>query len=188
MAPWLSSTSLLDDDPPDVKKQLAHRHPAGFVRRTLEDFNAGTLDALTAASHFGVSRSRLYELRGAFLRKRVDYGPKTSGGDRSEDWPAKTRCLLEEFLPLQNPPNYQVVADELERLWRFRRARSTVEAHVKTHYAHLVPSAAREPRVYRRFRREHGDRGLHVERSNQRSRLYQKCGGDVVSAQRRSVG
>lgn len=90
--------------PPDEKKQLAHRHPAGFVRRTLEDFNAGTLDAITAASHLGVSRSRLYELRGAFLCKRADYGPKTSGGDRSEDWPAETRCLLEEFLPCKIRP------------------------------------------------------------------------------------
>ncbi|MGC1481091.1 MAG: hypothetical protein WA771_11345 [Chthoniobacterales bacterium] len=102
-----------------------------------------------------MSRSRLYEMRGVFLSERANYGPKTSGGDRLGDWPAKTRCLLEEFLPLQNPPNYQLVADELERLCGFRRARSTVEAHVKAHYAHLVPAAARKPRVYRRFRREH---------------------------------
>jgi hypothetical protein len=30
-----------------------------------------------------------------------------------------------------------------------------VEAYVKAHYAHLVPSPARKPRVYRRFRRAH---------------------------------
>ncbi len=30
-----------------------------------------------------------------------------------------------------------------------------MEAHVKAHYAHLVPSPARKPRVYRRFRRAH---------------------------------
>ena len=107
-------------------KQLVHRHPLGFVRRVLDDFNAGSLDAATAASHLGVSRSRLHELRTAW----------PSGGGRRKDWPPEARRFLLEFLPLQNPPNYPLVAVELKRL-----------------YAHLVPSPARPPRVYRRFRR-----------------------------------
>ena len=45
----------------DENKQLVHRHPLGFVRRVLDDFNAGSLNAATAAPHLGVSRSRLYE-------------------------------------------------------------------------------------------------------------------------------
>jgi len=68
--------------------------------------------------------------------------------------PEAHRFLL-EFLPLQSPPNYQLVADELKRLCGWVRARSSVEAHVKAHYAHLMPSPARQPRVYRRFRRAH---------------------------------
>ena len=44
-------------------------------------------------------------------------------------------------------------AFRLKRLCGLIRARSSVEAHVKAHYAHLVPSPARQPRVYRRFRR-----------------------------------
>ena len=46
-----------------------------------------------------------------------------------------------------------MVADELERLCGVVRARSSVEAHVKAHYAHLVPTPQRKPRVCRRFRR-----------------------------------
>jgi len=135
------------------KKQLVHRQPAEFVRRVLSDFNSGSLDAATAAWHLGVSRARLYQLRSAFLRLRDGYEPMASGGDRRGDWPPESKTFLEEFLPLQNPPNYQLVADELDRLCGVVRARSSVEAHVKAHYAHLVPTPQRKPRVYRRFRR-----------------------------------
>ena len=137
------------------KKQLVHRQPTEFVRRVLSDFNAGTLDAATAASHLGVSRPRLYQLRSAFLTLRDSFAPRASGGDRRGDWSPECRRLLEEFLPLQNPPNYQLVADELERLCGLVRARSTVEAYVKAHYGHLVPSPQRKPCIYRRFRRAH---------------------------------
>jgi hypothetical protein len=54
---------------------------------------------------------------------------------------------------LQNPPNYQLVADELQRLYGFKRARSCVEAHVKAFFSHLVPTPLRKKRTYRRFRR-----------------------------------
>jgi len=137
------------------KKQLVHRQPAGFVRRILHDFNAGALDAATAASHLGVSRSRLYQLRSAFLQERKSFEPAASGGDRRRDWPPKAKAFLKDFLPLQNPPNYQLVTDELKRLCGLFRARSSVEAYIKAHYAHLVPSPARKPRTYRRFRRAH---------------------------------
>lgn len=60
---------------------------------------------------------------------------------------------MEGFLPLQNPPNYQLVADEMERLRGFKRARSSVESYVKSHLSHLVPAPQRKPRTYRRFRR-----------------------------------
>ena len=100
-----------------------------------------------------MSRSRLYELRTALLRARDRFAPKPSGGDRRKDWPPEAHRFIVEFLPLQNPPNYQLVADELMRLCGWVRARSSVEAHVKAHYAHLVPALARQARVYRRFRR-----------------------------------
>jgi hypothetical protein len=135
------------------KKQISHRLPPGFVRRTLADFNAGLLDATSAASQLGVGRTRLYQLRSAFLANPDSFSPNPSGGDRRGDWPPEAKRFLAEFLPLQNPPNFQLVADELKRLCGFVRARSAVETYVKAHYAHLVPSPARKPRSYRRFRR-----------------------------------
>jgi hypothetical protein len=123
------------------------------VRRILKDFNCGELDATNAAARLGVSRSRLYQLRAAYLKDRDGYVPGASGGDRSGPWPRAVVEFLQGFLPLQKPPNYQLIADELERLCDFKRARSTVEAYVKQHLAHLVPAELASPRTYRRFRR-----------------------------------
>jgi hypothetical protein len=123
------------------------------VRRILKDFNAGELDAASAAARLGVSRSRLYQLRAAYLKDKHGYAPGASGGDRRGPWPPAVVEFLEGFLPLPTPPNYQLVADELERLCGFKRARSTVAAYVKQHFAHLVPNEPASPRSYRRFRR-----------------------------------
>lgn len=140
---------------PHEKKQLFHRLPAEFIRRVLKDFNAGELDGTSAAAHLGVSRTRLYEMRADYLRDRSGYAAKPSGGDHAGGWPQPTADFLREFLPLLAPPNYQLVADELDRLCGWKRSRSTVEAHLKAHFAHLVPAAARKARTYRRFRRAH---------------------------------
>ena len=135
------------------KKQIIHRLPPRFVLNILADFNNGNLDASAAARHLGIGKSRLYELRSDYLSSRKSYQPKASGGGHRRVWPEKVRAFLQDFLPLQNPPNYQLVADELQRLCDFKRARSCVEVHVKTHFSHLVPAAVRKNRAYRRFRR-----------------------------------
>ena len=119
-------------------KQLIHRLPAEFVGRVLKDFNKGLLAASDAAARLGISRTRLYELRADYLRKGLGYSPQASGGNQRGAWPARVIAFLEEFLPLQSPPNYQLVADELLRLLNFRRARSSVEAYVKTKLPHLA--------------------------------------------------
>ena len=92
-------------------------------------------------------------MRTDWLARRDSYRPKASGGDRRGLWPAKVHTFLEGFLPVANPPNYQLVADELERLCGFTRARSSVEAYVKRHFPHLVALPPRKQRVHRRFRR-----------------------------------
>jgi hypothetical protein len=136
-------------------KQLIHRLPPAFILQILKAFNLGELDASTAASRLGVSRARLYQLRTDYLKNKTTYQPKASGGDRRNLWPAQAMDFLNSFLPLQNPPNYQLVADELERLCHFKRARSTVESYVKKHLPHLIPKAQPKQRTYRRFRRAH---------------------------------
>lgn len=143
------------DDAWRAKRQLIHRLPPDFVRRVLTDFNAGVLEASAAAAHLGVSRTRLYELRASYLRDRAGFQPQASGGDRRAAWPSQVVEFLHGFLPLQSPPNYQLVADEMERLFGFKRARATVEAYAKTRLAHLIPAPCAKPRTCRRFRRAH---------------------------------
>lgn len=83
------------------KKQVSHRLPVNFVRRTLADFT----------------------------NQDIVLG------------------FLRDFLPLQIPPNYQLIADELERRHQFKRARSTVADSGKTHLAHLRAHPQRQPRT-----------------------------------------
>ncbi len=127
--------------------------PPVFIRDVLKSFNAGERDAVTAAHDLGVSRARLYQLRTDYLRAQDGYAPCVSGGGHRPAWPAAVLAFLEEFLPLQKPPNYQLVTDELARLHGFKRARSTVEVYVKSHLAHWIPTPEAPKRVYRRFRR-----------------------------------
>ncbi|MCX6846949.1 MAG: hypothetical protein NTU84_10420, partial [Verrucomicrobia bacterium] len=102
-----------------------------------------------------MSRSRLYELRTEWLKNKSGYQSAASGGNHGEAWPAHVIGFLMGFLPLQIPPNFQLVADEMERLHGFKRARSTVEAYVQNHLAHLIPQLEPKTRIYRRFRRAH---------------------------------
>jgi len=111
------------------------------------------MDAAQAAHALGIGKTRLYQLRGEWLRERNCFCPASSGGDHLKPWSPEVHSFLQGFLPLQSPPNYQLVSDELLRLCGFSRARSSVEAYVKTHLPHLVPTPERKPRTYRRFRR-----------------------------------
>jgi hypothetical protein len=55
-----------------------------------------------------------------------------------QSWPEAATAFLRESIPLQTPPSYQLVADELLRLHGLSRARSTVEAYVKAHLPHRI--------------------------------------------------
>lgn len=114
-------------------------------------------------------------MRTAWLRQRKAFGIAASGGNQRAPWPPEAVAFLREFLPLQNPPNFQLVADELLRLHGLRRSRSTVEAYVKRHLADLVPTPQRKPRTYRRFRRARfGELWQHDSSIHQWWPAYQK--------------
>jgi hypothetical protein len=129
--------------------------PAQFIGQILNDFNAGEVDAATAAERLGLGRSRLYALRTVWLRERGGFKAGVSGGDHWGAWPGDVTKFLAEFVPLQRPPNYQLIADELSRRFDFLRARSTVAAYVQTHLAALIPKAQPVPRPRRRWQRAH---------------------------------
>ncbi len=148
---WAGSGAACGDE----EKQLFHRLPPEFVRRILSDFNAGNLDSASAATQLGIAKTRLYELRSAWLGGRDAFHSKASGGAHRGLWPADVLAFLAQFVPLASPPNFQLVADELKRLFGFVRARSSVEAYLKTHLPQLLPTPPPRIRTYRRFRRAH---------------------------------
>ena len=63
------------------------------------------------------------------------------------------RQFLAAFLPLQRPPNYQLVADELADRFGFERDRKSVAAYARTHFPLLVNAPAPIPKPRRRWQR-----------------------------------
>ena len=84
---------------------------------------------------------------------REAFHSKASGGAHRGLWPADVCAFLAQFVPLASPPNFQLVADELKRLFGFVRARSSVEAFLKSHLPQLLPTPPPRLRTDRRFRR-----------------------------------
>jgi len=119
----------------------------------LADFNARVLDTASACHQLGIGKSRLYQLRTQWLKNQSSFQPSSSGGNHRTLWTPEIRAFIKSFLPLQRPPNFQLVSDELLRLFNFSRSRSTVEAYAKKHFSQFIPAPERKPRTYRRFRR-----------------------------------
>ena len=139
--------------PSEKKQQLAKRLAPDFVIQTLEAFHRGDLDAAAAGEMLSVSRSHLFRLRLLSIRKPPSLATRLSGGNHHEAWPLEVRRFLEAFLPLQRPPNFQLVADELVSRFAFHRDRKSVAAFARSHFPKLVQSPAPVPKPRRRWER-----------------------------------
>jgi hypothetical protein len=106
-----------------------------------------------AAHHLQISRAHLYRLRTRFLKDRATFAAKLSGGDHWPDWPPEAIAFLKEFLPLQKPPNFQLVADELKTRFGFQRHRESVAAFARNHFPNLLCQPEPRPKARRRWER-----------------------------------
>jgi hypothetical protein len=136
-----------------IKKQLANRLPNPFLQHILHQFNEGIIDGVDATYHLQVSRAHLYRLRTRFLKERSAFAAKLSGGAHWPDWTPEAIRFLKEFLPLQRPPNFQLVADELAARLGFKRHRQSVAAFASTHFPNLICPSAPLPKARRRWER-----------------------------------
>ncbi len=100
-----------------------------------------------------VSRAHLFRLRLAWLRQPAAFAPRASGGDHHAGWPLEVQRFLRAILPLQRPPNYQLVADELAARFAFHRDRKSVAAYARRHFPKLVTALAPVPKPRRRWER-----------------------------------
>ena len=136
-----------------AKHQLANRLTLQFLHQTLDAFNRGDLDLDTAAHLLSVSRAHLFRLRAAWLQKPSAFTLHLSGGNHRTPWSTEVQQFLQSFLPLQRPPNYQLVADELASRFAFIRNRKSVAAYARTHFPLLVSAPAPIPKPRRRWER-----------------------------------
>jgi len=136
-----------------AKHQLAKRLTVEFLHQTLDTFNRGDLDPDTAAQLLSISRAHLFRLRAAWLRQPAAFALHLSGGSHRPAWPAEVQQFLQTFLPLQRPPNYQLVTDELASRFAFQRDRKSVAAYARRHFPLLVSAPAPIPKPRRRWER-----------------------------------
>jgi hypothetical protein len=121
------------------------------VREILAAFHGGQIDALSAQQRLGIGRTRLYQLRGQWLRRRAEFSSGVSGGDHRESWPKEVTTFLEAFLPACQPLNCALIADELKARFGFIRSRTAVVRHVSTHLPDFLTSPTSLPRPRRRW-------------------------------------
>ena len=132
---------------------MAKRLTNPFLQHLLQQFNDGQIDAAEASHHLQISRAHLYRLRPRWLLKRAEFAAQRSGGDHWPDWPPEASQFLKAFVPLQKPPNFQLVADELASRFGFKRHRQSVAAFVRTHFPDLIGQSQPCPKARRRWER-----------------------------------
>lgn len=137
----------------EKRPQLVRRLTPEFLRQTLDAFHRGDLDLEIAMELLEVSRAHLFRLRLAWLHQSTTFTVRPSGGDHHEAWPVEVRRFLAVFLPLQRPPNYQLVADELASRFAFHRDRKSVAAYSRRHFPLLVRAQLPIPKPKRRWQR-----------------------------------
>lgn len=111
------------------------------------------IDVAEASFQLGIGRTHLYRLRTRFLKDRSKFAARLAGGDHWPAWPPKAVAFLKEFLPLQKPPNFQLVADALENRLGFKRHREAVAGFARTHFPKLISQPEPRPMARRRWQR-----------------------------------
>lgn len=111
------------------------------------------MDPDVAAQLLSVSRANLFRLRAAWLQHPDTFSLRLSGGNHRTLWSTEIQKFLKTFLPLQQPPNYQLVADELATRFAFQRDRKSVAAYARHHFPLLVSVPAPTPKSRRRWER-----------------------------------
>lgn len=85
------------------KRGRAGRLTPEFLRQTLDAFQRGDLDALTAAERLSVSHAHLFRLRAARLHQPTGFTAHHSGGNHRAAWPIEVRQFLHALTALGVP-------------------------------------------------------------------------------------
>lgn len=118
------------------KRQLGARLAPELVRDTLQRFSEGLISADEAGEILELGRTRLYELRTAFLaakgqEKVAEWYPGLSGGNHCPPWPKQVTAFLQEALAPglgADRFTYAFAASEIMRRFKFAVDRGQVRA------------------------------------------------------------
>jgi hypothetical protein len=124
----------------------------------LEQFRNQQIDARSAAAHLGISRRRLYQLYGDYLRafalhRQQQWTPHPSGGNHAKAWPVAVTELLRKRLSSQPPCSYSFAASEALRLCGFKLHRAQVRRWALQQGLAPRPPAPRSQAPVRRWQR-----------------------------------
>jgi len=136
-----------------MKTQIGKRLGLPHIHDVLAQFCEGSMTRDRACASLGISTTRLYELRGEFLRARAEcrvatWQPGGSGGDHAPSWPADVEAFATRALAAGY--GYAFVASEVERLFGKVLARSQVR-HWALRTGRVSP--AKPPRLPSHIRR-----------------------------------
>ena len=132
---------------------MAKRLAGPFLQHILAQFNDGQIDRAEAAQQLQISQAHVYRLRARWLQDRPGFNAQLSGGGHWPAWPPQASQFLKDFIPLQQPPNFQLAADELKTRFDFQRHRQSVAAFVRAHFPGLIGRAEPRPKARRRWQR-----------------------------------
>ena len=132
---------------------MAKRLTGPFLQHLLQQFNDGQIDRAEAAALLRISEAHLYRLHTRWLQNRAAFSARLSGGSHRPAWPPAACQFLKKIVPLQTPPNFQLVADELASRFGFKRHRQSVAAFVRSHFPNLIGQPAPRTKTRRRWER-----------------------------------
>lgn len=126
------------------KQQIQKRVSPEVIARVLREWTEGRITTKTAQETLEISRPQLYRLKTSWLArgkaKSIKLG--VSGGDHARSWPSECVEHLVKMLESSgvHGPDYALYADELDRLFGFKRDRSNVRKYCKMHFGKLLRS------------------------------------------------
>ena len=140
-----------------MKKQLGSRLGLAHVRDVIEQVCEQKISIELACGSLGMAKTRLYELRGSYLKARSagtadTWRPGVSGGNHAPAWDERIVAFLR--CAIQQGYNYAFAASEVDRLYGIVLARSQVRRWAIREGICPAPKPPRLPAHLRRWQRQ----------------------------------
>lgn len=139
-----------------MKEQLRSRLGLAHVRDVLQQVCDRNLSVEQACASLGLAKTRLYELRGSYLKARAEgslgiWCPGLSGGNHAVPWDEPVVTFLKSAI--HKGYNYAFAASEADRLYGVVLARSQVRHWAISEKVCPAPKPPRLPVHWRRWQR-----------------------------------